>query len=259
MSFYIVNLLDLNPNPKDIAVQQANNDNILSNNPQLAKAFGSSNASLAGFVTWLKVNNLSANADVYNADPDADGLQNYLEYIHGTDPNNKDTDGDGFTDKQEIINGYDPDAKGDVMTVVNVKISKLGVEAPMIWSKTDIEANMLKDLENGISHFMKTASPGQNGNMIVSGHSSNYIWAKGDYNHIFKDLNNLENGDVISVQTLQRNGRVITYQYKVSDKFVALPDEEKIFADTQSPTLTLSTCWPIGTKLKRIIVKANLI
>jgi hypothetical protein len=41
-------------------------------------------------------------------DTDKDGLDDYQEAVHGTDPNNSDTDGDGFTDKQEVDSGHDP-------------------------------------------------------------------------------------------------------------------------------------------------------
>ena len=257
-SYYVVNLLDLSPAPKVALLQPASTTDLTSGDEQLQKAVGSTNVSMAGFVAWAKANNL-AGSDIYNADPDHDGLPNYLEYIYGTDPNNPDTDGDGFSDKQEIINGYDPDSKGDAMTIVSVKIDKIGVDAPMVWSKTDVEADMLSDLQNGLSHFVKTAAPGQDGNMIISGHSSNYVWAKGNYNHVFKDLNNLQSGDIVTINTLQKNGRMIAYQYKVDDKFVTTPDDDRIFDDTPNPTLTLSTCWPIGTNLKRLIIKAQLV
>jgi len=118
---------------------------------------------------------------------------------------------------------------------------------------------MLRDLESGAAHYAKTAAPGQIGNMIISGHSSNYIWAKGDYNYIFKNLNNLEVGDKVVFRTVQKNGKVITYNYTITEKFVTSPDDEKIFAETKNPTLTLSTCWPLGTNFKRLIVKGELV
>jgi len=257
-SFYLVSFFDPHPALKTKAITAVQNLAITANDPELQKRAGNDNINLAAFNDWAKINNLSGD-NVYDGDPDKDGLPNYLEYIHGTDPNNADTDGDGFSDGVEIGNGYDPDAKGEAMTVVSVEIDKLGVDAPMVWSKTDIEANMLKDLENGLSHFMKTAAPGQNGNMIISGHSSNYAWAKGGYNHIFEKLNDLQVGDIVKIKTVQKNGRMLDYQYKITSKFVATANDQKIFADTPTPTLTLTTCWPLGTNLKRLIVKAEIV
>ena len=256
-AFYVVNFFDPHPAAKNNPITVVENTKLL-DNPELQKRAGKDNINLLAFDDWAKINKLAGN-DVYDGDPDKDGLPNYLEYLHGTDPNNADTDGDNFSDGTEIINGYDPDSKGEAMAVVSIKIDKLGIDAPMVWSTTDVEANMLKDLENGLAHFTKTAAPGQPGNLIVSGHSSNYLWAKGGYNHIFEKLNDLQAGDLVTIQTAQRNGRVFEYQYKITDKFITTPSDQKIFENTPTPTLTLTTCWPLGTNLKRLIVKAELV
>ena len=129
----------------------------------------------------------------------------------------------------------------------------------MVWSQSEDDKKTLKDLESGLSHFPKSAAPGEVGNMIISGHSSNYVWAKGDYNYIFKNLNNLETGDVVNFKVVQANGKIIFYKYQINDKFMTTPDDDRIFADSTSPTLTLSTCWPLGTNFKRLIVKAELV
>lgn len=231
----------------------------LDSEKELASRLGSVSASSLDYDSWAVQNNLDEGAEKYDGDPDGDSLPNYLEYVYGTNPNNADTDGDKYSDKQEIINGYDPDASGDTRPTAQISIEKIKVVAPMIWSKNEDEKNILKELENGTAHFAKTASPGQNGNMIISGHSSNYFWATGNYNYIFKDLGDLENGDIITVKTIQKNGRVITYKYVVSDKFITAPDDASIFENTAEPTLTLSTCWPIGTNFQRLIVKAELV
>ena len=228
-------------------------------NEEFKKRLGGTVFSLESYADWANRCGLSGSNKGLDEDLDKDLLPNYLEYVHGTNPINADTDGDKYTDKQEIDNGYDPDDfTGNSKTTFLVRIDKIGIEAPMVWSKSENEKEMLLDLENGVSHFAKTGIPGQPGNAVISGHSSNYIWAKGNYNHIFKDLNKLEKGDIINIKTIQKNGRVITYQYVVSGKYIDAPDDERIFENTDNSILTLSTCWPLGTNLKRLVIKAAI-
>ena len=254
--FYLSNLDILPSNQELPASSNVPSDNI---DQELKKRMGSSSFTYLDYNGWAKQYNLGLGNEKYDGDPDKDGLPNFLEYAHGTNPQNADTDGDTYTDKDEIAHGYDPSFPGDRKMKVELSIGKISVNAPMIWSVNEDENNLSEDLKKGIVHYPKTASPGQNGNMVISGHSSNYIWVKGDYNYIFKDLNNLEIGDLISVKTIQYNGTVVIYQYKVSEKMIAVPDDERIFIETSNPSLTLSTCWPLGTTFRRLVVKAQLV
>ena len=253
--FWLVNL-NINSLPqKTIEKSPIQTPNI---NDELKKRLGSIDISMESYDEWASRYDLwEKNREIDN-DTDGDGLPNYLEYIHGTNPIKVDSDGDGFSDKKEIVGGYDPDAPGDAKPLVLIHIQKMGVTAPMVWTQSVDEKVMLADLEGGLGHYYNTAAPGQNGNMVISGHSSNYIWKKGNYNHIFEKLNDLENGDEIVVRIIQQNGRTIAYHYVVSEKYVTAPDDERIFADTPNSTMTLSTCWPLGTNLKRLIVKAEM-
>ncbi|HLN19270.1 MAG TPA: sortase [Patescibacteria group bacterium] len=243
---------------KNISYQDQSAPQITSSD-EIKKLSGSTEFSLWTYEDWTKYFKLGNDTKGANDDPDNDNLPNYLEFLYGTDPTSADTDSDGFSDQKEIENGYDPDAPGEIKPLVEISIAKMNISAPMIWSKSEDEKSQLEDLKQGVAHFPKTAAPGQIGNMVISGHSSNYFWVSGDYNYIFKDLNNLSKGDVIRLKTSQKNGRVITYYYKVTNKFVTAPDDNRIFENSENPTLTLSTCWPLGTNLKRLIVKAEFI
>lgn len=256
--FFVVNL-DLKPVPK---IAYSNNNQSFAGqlaSGDLKAKMGSVDVSTLSYDQWATALDLWPNHRGYDDDPDHDGLPNYLEYAHGTNPLKADTDGDGFSDMQEITNGYDPATPGDAKPAAQILISKIGVDVPMIWSQSEDEKLLDKDLESGVVHFPKTASPGQNGNMIVTGHSSNYIWAKGNYNHIFKDLNNLATGDKIDIKITQQNGRVLTYHYQVSEKRIASANDPSVFDPTPEATLSLVTCWPIGTNLRRLIVEAELV
>jgi len=255
IGFYLVNL-NVKPSPKVTTVEeQLQNENI---NAEIKKRLGSTDISMESYAEWAVRFDLFEENRSLDEDKDSDGLPNYLEYVHGTNPLKADSDGDGFSDKKEIENGYDPDASGDIKPLVLIHIAKIGVDAPMVWTQSEDEKTMLTDLEKGIGHFYKTAAPGQKGNMVLSGHSSNLIWKKGNYNYIFEKLNDLNVGDDVTVRTIQQNGRTITYHYAVTEKFITTASDERIFASTETSTITLSTCWPIGTNLKRIIVKGEI-
>lgn len=255
--FFLVNL-DLKPASKNKPTTQSSVN--LNLDEEIKKRLGSMDISVESYSAWAMRLGLDASNSGLDQDPDGDDLANYLEYVYSTNPLAKDTDKDSYSDKAEIANGYDPDAPGDsnIKPRVEISIAKIAISAPMIWSKSEKESDMLKELENGLGHYLKTSAPGQIGNMIISGHSSNYLWAKGDYNHVFKDLDNLEKGDVITTTTFQKNGKIIIYRYVVSDKFVTVPNDARIFENSDSPILTLSTCWPIGTAFRRLIIKAEL-
>lgn len=207
---------------------------------------------------WEKETGLNTKKNDAHADNDNDGLANYLEYAHLTNPLLADTDGDGFSDNDEIKNGYDPVAPGEAKPAYELIIKKINVVAPIVWSLNAEEALMLEDLKRGVARYPDTGIPGQRGNAVISGHSSNYAWVKGNYNYIFKDLNNLNVGDTLIIKTTQKNGKSFEYTYKVQQKSVVAPDDAEIFKLTTKPSVTLVTCWPLRTNWKRLIIRAEL-
>src|SRR6185295_4994485 len=70
-----------------------------------------------------------------------------------------------------------------------LEIPSLKINVPIIWSKDTNSFD--KDLQSGVVHYPGTALPGQIGTTYISGHSSNYVWAKGSYNHVFTHLGDL--------------------------------------------------------------------
>lgn len=129
-------------------------------------------------------------------------------------------------------------------------IPTIGVKAPVSW---DIRAdNVMDKLEAGLVHFEGTGHPGEGKNIFVTGHSSNYWWKKGDYNTVFALLPNLKEGDEI----------ILTYQgkithYKVKSLNEVQKKEVSAYLDSKGEQLTLMTCVPIGTNLRRLLVLAE--
>lgn len=133
-----------------------------------------------------------------------------------------------------------------------ISIPKISIEGPIIWDIAfkDIHEN----LNNGVVHYAETAHPGEYGNMFIVGHSSDYVWSKGKYKNIFALLPKLTTGDQIQITYYN-----INYVYEVTNTQIVAPTNMTILKPTTDPTLTLMTCWPIGTSQKRYVVRAKLI
>lgn len=133
-------------------------------------------------------------------------------------------------------------------------IPKISVDAPIIFMQSSSNQDILETIKEGIAHYAGTAMPGRIGNMFVTGHSSFYWWRDGKYNQIFALLNRLSANDLVYVY---HNGGM--YVYKVRDSIVVKPSQTEVLNPTSTPTLSIMTCTPIGTNLKRLIVRADLI
>lgn len=136
-------------------------------------------------------------------------------------------------------------------------IQSLGIRAPIIFVEETNEEHFQKGLENGVVLYPGTASVGQKGNPYIFGHSSDYIWKKGEYKTVFALLPKIEIGSIITASDEHGNA----YRYKVVEAFVAESDDVNLLdqGGYEKKILTLQTSYPIGTALKRFIAKAEMI
>ncbi len=143
-----------------------------------------------------------------------------------------------------------------------IVIPKLGKNVPIV--RPSIDALMHEDwkkfeddiqvaLKDGVVHYPGSARPGQAGNFFVTGHSSYYPWDDGDYKDVFARLNDLNPGDTYSVYY---GGDKHTYRV-LSKKEVKPSDTSVLDQPTDQRISTLMTCTPVGTTLKRLIVRAE--
>ena len=121
----------------------------------------------------------------------------------------------------------------------------------MVYNVNSIsEDSIQKGLENGVVYYADTAKPGQNGNGVIVGHSSNNIFNKGKYKFAFVLLSRLENGDTFY---LQRDGKRYTYQVYLKE--IVAPTNVSVLGPRDKPaTVSLITCDPPGTSLNRLVV-----
>lgn len=136
-------------------------------------------------------------------------------------------------------------------------IPKINVEIPVVYTEPSIEEEKVqKALESGVVHYATTPNPGELGNGVIFGHSSNNILNKGDYKFAFVLLKRLENGDTFM---LQKDGK--RFVYKVFSKKVVKPEDVSVLTDGQGKpaTFSLITCDPPGTSLNRLVVTGEQI
>ena len=136
-------------------------------------------------------------------------------------------------------------------------VPKINVDVPIVWDATAADQNSLNNaMNNGVAWFNipgASAKPGEVGNFVVSGHSSNDWLDSGDYKFVFARLEQLTEGDVIYV-----NYNSVRYTYNIVRREVVKPTDVAALVDpTTKPLITLITCVPLGTANERLLVFAE--
>lgn len=135
----------------------------------------------------------------------------------------------------------------------SVVIPKIGANARVIAGvDASDEKAYLEALKKGVAHAAGTAFPGEGGHVFLFAHSTDYFWNVGTYNAIFYLLHKLEIQDEINI--FHKGQR---YVYRVVEKTVVDPSQvEYLTRKTDKEFITLQTCWPPGTTLKRLLIFA---
>ncbi|MBI2595745.1 sortase [Candidatus Daviesbacteria bacterium] len=140
---------------------------------------------------------------------------------------------------------------------------QFGIVVPKIGANSRIIANVdpwkeweyQQVLAKGIAHAKGTAYPGQPGNMFLFSHSSVNFYEAQRYNSIFYLLDKLNYGDKVFIYFKGEK-----YEYVVNGKKIVNPnDVQYLKSNTDEKILTLMTCTPPGTSLKRLLVFGELI
>lgn len=133
-----------------------------------------------------------------------------------------------------------------------ISIPKLGIKGAIV----EINSPTLSP-DNALGHYTGTALPGESGTMFIYGHSVlPFFYNPRNYKTIFSTLGDLETGDSIILEYENRK-----FTYKVDSKSIVYPDQINPLAEYKPKYLnekyiTLMTCWPAGTKTKRLLVNA---
>lgn len=125
------------------------------------------------------------------------------------------------------------------------------MEKPKPWNI--VEGTSTSDIQYAPGHYIGTAMPGEVGNFSLAGHRTLAI---------FWDLDRIQNGDVIVVETSDA-----WYIYAATSRRIVTPTAVDVVAPVpdhpgQAPTkasVTLTTCNPKGQNYQRLVIHGELV
>lgn len=157
----------------------------------------------------------------------------------------------GTLSQQNIV--IDPSDTTAINSSPTLIIPKINVDVPMIMGVKNDYNDLMAAMQKGVTEFSipgADALPGQVGNAVFAGHSSNDLFDPGDYKFIFAQLEKMAVGD-----TFYADYQGTRYTYVVTKVQVVAPtDVSALVYPTTKPTMTLITCTPLGTSKNRLLV-----
>lgn len=151
-----------------------------------------------------------------------------------------------------------PKSKNEMKPVdkaFGIVIPKLGANAHVVPHVDPYDSAVYQQaLARGVAHAKGTGTPDQPGNVFLFSHSSVDFYLATRYNAVFYLLNKLEIGDTVDIYY-----NFDRYTYTVDSKNIVAADATSYLTkQTSEKMLTLMTCWPPGTSLKRLMLTAKL-
>ena len=134
----------------------------------------------------------------------------------------------------------------------NIPVMRISSQSLIDRNWGALEAEMQNALRDGVVHYPGTSLPGQAGNIAITGHSSYFPWDPGRFKDVFALLHDVVEGDKIVMYWNQDK-----FLYEIEEIKVVLPEDISVLKQTPDDRLTLITCTPIGTNVKRLIVIAK--
>ena len=140
-----------------------------------------------------------------------------------------------------------------------IVVPKIDASAPVV---ADVDPSdksaYLSALTKGVAHAAGTSFPGSPGNTYIFAHSTDSFYNVGRYNAVFYLLGKLAKGDTVEIYYKGEKILYIVREVKtVSADAVEYLGDLPAQSGLEGNTLTLQTCYPPGTTLKRLIVIAD--
>jgi len=123
---------------------------------------------------------------------------------------------------------------------IRIQVPAIGVDAPVV------QGDSWEQLKKGVGQHIRTPNPGENGNIVLSGHND-------VFGEVFRDLDRLQPGDLVILFTGQRQ-----YIYVITGTQMVAPTVVEVMAPTPDARVTLISCHPYLVDIHRIVVSAVL-
>ena len=161
-----------------------------------------------------------------------------------------------FWSKPEV-NETDKVHSEPLIAADRVIVPSLGLDLPIVYVDTESEPVFQEALKSGVVHYPGTALPGESGNVYLFGHSSDFVWSKGNYKTAFAVLPNINVGAEIFISDFAGH----KFTYRVTETKIVSPKDLSVLDqhDNKQKLLTLQTSYPVGTALKRFVVVSELV
>lgn len=137
---------------------------------------------------------------------------------------------------------------------VRIEVPAVGIDVSIKNPESTNVAVLDEALLTGTVRYPTSARLGEEGNVILFGHSSYLPIVNNEAFKAFNEIQNLKKGDRILV-----HGETMTYVYVVKQVAEADAESAAIPLNTKGHTLTLATCDSFGKKTDRFIVVADLV
>jgi sortase A len=109
-----------------------------------------------------------------------------------------------------------------------------------------VQGDGWEQLKKGVGQHIGSANPGENGNVVLSGHDD-------VFGEVFRNLDKLQPGDQVILYTMQQQ-----FIYRVTETRIVDPSQVDVMNSTSDPTVTLISCYPYMVDKQRIVVFATL-
>jgi LPXTG-site transpeptidase (sortase) family protein len=155
---------------------------------------------------------------------------------------------------EELTDERGRTTKGDIPEEYYLTIPKLNIRRAVVDS-----APPDYDPSDALGHYIGSTMPGLSGNTFIYGHSVlPAFFNPRNYKTIFSTLHLLNIGDEIDIEYNNKK-----YTYRIESKVDLKPQDVNPLkgfkpAYLNESTVTLMTCYPPGTKMRRLLVNAVL-